>query len=109
MIIGVNRIVVSGSDLDSLQSRISLTTLLRNQKSNLEELNLYDNPLDNECSVLLAEALAKNNKLKQSIMGSLHYLQYFKYQHSLESNHTLRRLGVSFDIALGVDSFHLIS
>ena len=92
----------------------ALTTLLRDRMSNLMELRLNVNSIDDDCTVLLAGALLKNTKLKELALngnidlngkdaitapGWLAMLNLVCDTSSIDSvlgsNHTLCRLGMT--------------
>ena len=93
---------------------------------------LDDNPLDNDCALLLAKSLAKNNRLKRLYLGMENGITAFGWSVLLKllcdttsmkhiselSNHTICDLGIHpytqshrrmLIAALGVDDFHLLS
>ena len=85
----------------------TLGNLLGYEGSSLVELYLDDNPLDNDCALLLAKSLAKNNTLKRLYLGSENGITAFGWSVLLKllcdttsmkhiselSNHTICDLG----------------
>ena len=110
---------------------ISLAKLLKNEESKLEELHLYDNSLDSDCAIILADALSRNTTLKRlglrgnrkiNTSGWAAILKLVcntsSINNVIESNHTLRSVGmfVKSDVSrhrritssLGADSTNIL-
>ena len=108
-----------------------LAKLLKNEESKLEELHLYDNSLDSDCAIILADALLRNTTLKRlglrgnrkiNTSGWAAILQLVcdtsSINNVIESNHTLSSVGmfVKSDVsrhrrityALGADSTNIL-